>query len=140
MTTTYNLISVKGDREFTGTREEAIAAAIAMEEELQPSFGVTVEDAAGETVAEIRDGVDMDADEEETGDVRCACGTITGVACEWSGAESETVNVEWMPEHLRASHEAAGNRGSYPHNGSQHLTLNRECAESLADDWTEIVE
>lgn len=34
----------------------AIAAAIAMEAELQPAFGVTV-DMDGETVAEIRDGI-----------------------------------------------------------------------------------
>jgi hypothetical protein len=54
---TYRLISVKGTETYEGTREEAIAAAIDMEERLRPAFGVTVEDTAGETVAEIRGGV-----------------------------------------------------------------------------------
>jgi len=52
---TYTLISVKGTRTMEGTETEAIAAAIAMEAELQPAFGVTVE-LDGETVAEICDG------------------------------------------------------------------------------------
>lgn len=51
----YKLISTKGTRTITGTEHEAIQAAIAMESELQPSFGVTVE-LDGATVAEIRDG------------------------------------------------------------------------------------
>lgn len=58
---TYQLISVKGNRQFEGTKAEAIEAAIAMEEELQPAYGVTVEHADGTIVAEIRDGVDIDA-------------------------------------------------------------------------------
>lgn len=63
---TYRFISTKGIREFTGTADEAIAAAKAMEAELQPAYGVTVE-LDGETVAEIRNGVDIDADEAEYG-------------------------------------------------------------------------
>lgn len=59
---TYKLLSTKGDREVEGTRADAIAAAIAMEADLQPAYGVTVE-IDGETVAEIRDGVDVYADE-----------------------------------------------------------------------------
>lgn len=59
--TTYTLISAKGNLLFTGTEEQAIAAAIAMEEELQPVFGVTVEDEEGDTIAEIRDGKNIDA-------------------------------------------------------------------------------
>jgi hypothetical protein len=51
----YRLISVKGTRTVTGTEQEAIQAAIAMEQELQPSFGVTVE-LHGSTVCEVRDG------------------------------------------------------------------------------------
>lgn len=59
--TTYTINSIKGSRTIDGTQADAIAAAIAMEEELQPAFGVTVE-LDGETVAEIRDGVaDIDS-------------------------------------------------------------------------------
>jgi hypothetical protein len=56
MNTTFKLISTKGNQTITGTKADAITAAIAMENELQPSFGVTVEDECGETVAEVRDG------------------------------------------------------------------------------------
>jgi hypothetical protein len=48
------------------------------------------------------------------------------------------VTVETMPEHLRASHEAAGNSGSYPHNGAVRLTVTRACARIMLDtdgDW-----
>lgn len=65
----------------------------------------------------------------------CECGRITGVPCE-GRAE---VTIEWMPPWLRSSHGAAGNCGSYPHNGAQRLRVSRECAELLADEWTEIV-
>jgi hypothetical protein len=60
----YKLISTKGTREVEGTQADAIAAAIAMEADLQPAYGVTVE-IDGETVAEIRDGVDVYADEDD---------------------------------------------------------------------------
>jgi hypothetical protein len=49
---------------------------------------------------------------------------------------SETVLVEHMPESLRASHEAAGNRGVYPHNGALRLRVSQGCADDVADDWT----
>lgn len=59
--TTYTLTSAKGHRTIAGTQAEAIAAAIEMDDELQPAYGVTIEDADGETVAEIRDGAVVDA-------------------------------------------------------------------------------
>lgn len=65
----------------------------------------------------------------------CQCGEITGVRCDWTG----DVLVEHMPEHLRASHAKAHNRGSYPLNGSIRLRLNRGCAENLASEWTIIL-
>lgn len=56
----YRLISVKGKTEGEGSRDDAIKAAVAMEDELQPAFGVTVEDLdSGETIAEIRDGKEI---------------------------------------------------------------------------------
>ena len=50
--TMYHLISTKGSRTVTGLAQ-AIAAAKAMDAELQPSYGVTVEDDGGDTVAEV---------------------------------------------------------------------------------------
>lgn len=81
--------------------------------------------------------------EDPTGaTVRCACGEATGHRCAWSGPTSETVIVEWMPEHLRASHAAAGNRGVYPHNGARRIRVERTCADAMVRDdgeWCEIV-
>jgi hypothetical protein len=51
----YKLISTKGIRTVTGTEAEAVQAAIAMEKELQPAFGITIE-LDGVTVCEVRDG------------------------------------------------------------------------------------
>jgi hypothetical protein len=45
--------------------------------------------------------------------------------------------IEHMPEYLRGSHEAAGNRGVCPANGAVRLRVEQSCAESLCDDdWT----
>lgn len=55
MTKTYTLTSVKGGREVRGTLLAAIEAAIAMEANLQPAFGLTVS-RDGEIVAEVIDG------------------------------------------------------------------------------------
>ena len=76
-------------------------------------------------------------------DVHCECGRATGERCAWDGPKSETVIVEWMPDHLRASHAAAHNRGAYPSNGAIRLRAERSCAQSLVDSeggWAEIVE
>lgn len=66
--------------------------------------------------------------------VHCECGEASGVACEWTGPSAETVVVEWMPLHLRASHDAAGGSGVYPYNGSVRLRVERTCAERMAED------
>lgn len=80
--------------------------------------------------------------------VHCECGEQesdvygTGEACWWSGPRSATVLVASMPGHYRSSHEAAGNRGSYPDNGGTVYRMERECAERAVKydpDWTEIV-
>lgn len=74
--------------------------------------------------------------------VHCECGTATGEACAWTGTRSETVLVEWMPEYLRASHEAAGNSGRYPGNGAQRIRVAAGCAEGILRDntgWAEII-
>lgn len=61
---TYTISSVKGSKAVSGTAEEAIAAAVEMERDTQPAFGVTV-DIDGETVAEVRDGVVEREDEDD---------------------------------------------------------------------------
>jgi hypothetical protein len=52
------------------------------------------------------------------------------------------VTVEWMPEHLRASHEAAGNSGRYPANGARRIAVSRSCANAMIEhdgEWVRIV-
>lgn len=79
--------------------------------------------------------------------VQCRCGAWTGEPCRWSGPTSEMVTVEYMPEHLRSQHQAAGNSGSYPYNGAMRVTVSATCADRLLnggdgsdDGWAWIVE
>ena len=67
--------------------------------------------------------------------IHCECGEILGDRCNWSGPLREMVTVEYMPESLRDSHEAAGNHGSYPANGSHRIRCERSCAERLIHEW-----
>ena len=55
-------------------------------------------------------------------------------------AAVDAVVVEWMPEYLRASHEAAGNSGRYPANGALRLRVTPACAEMLTDNGGKVVE
>lgn len=64
----------------------------------------------------------------------CECGEATGERCAWEGPASDLVVIDWMPEHLRASHAAAGNEGVYPHNGALRLRVAPDCAVSLRED------
>ena len=83
-------------------------------------------------------GCAADKREGETGEppapVRCESGQATGERCAWTGLAGETEVVEWMPEHLRESHRAAGNSGAYPANGALRLRCCSACAEMLNDD------
>lgn len=65
--------------------------------------------------------------------VHCGCGEWSGGRCEWTGPESETLVVEYMPEQHRASHVAAKNRGTYPHNGAVRIRVARACADSMIE-------
>ena len=58
------------------------------------------------------------------------------------GMSNITVVVETMPEHLRASHRAAGNWGTYPVNGAVRRRVPLEEAEelSLDEEYDHIVE
>jgi hypothetical protein len=73
----------------------------------------------------------------------CGCGECTGEYCEWTGPLTEMVVVEYTPECWRESHTAARNSGSWPHNGSERVAVERSCAELLvkADpEWVSVVE
>ena len=70
----------------------------------------------------------------------CECGAVTGERCDAAGA---TTTIEWMPRDLRASHDAAGNSGEWPHNGARHLRVTPECGARLVaqdGEWTRQVE
>ncbi|MCC6994796.1 MAG: hypothetical protein IT370_09325 [Deltaproteobacteria bacterium] len=72
----------------------------------------------------------------------CSCGEWSGEACAWSGPASATVEIEFMPAHLRSTHEAARNVGVYPHNGAVRCYVSRDCAlEMLESDgeWCHVV-
>ena len=54
---------------------------------------------------------------------------------------SALVLLEVMPAQHRASHTAAGNRGSYPANGAERYLVGREAAEALVEcdgEWVTI--
>ena len=59
---------------------------------------------------------------------RCQCGIVTGVTCSASPASAL---VEYMPEDLRSSHEAARNHGTYPHNGAIRMMVSRACRDEM---------
>lgn len=68
---------------------------------------------------------------------RCECGKVTGEACTWVGPVRDTVVLDYMPEHLRASHHAAGNAGRWPHNGAIRIRVERLLTVAeLGERWS----
>lgn len=66
----------------------------------------------------------------------CRCGELDGMEhCEWTGPADDLVVVEYMPIQHRASHEAAGNSGSWPANGSIRAAIQWECAELFEREY-----
>jgi hypothetical protein len=68
------------------------------------------------------------------------------ICCSECGGDcaTEVALVETMPEQFRASHRAAGNSGTYPHNGAVRRHVCFGCAEALIEDeeegdWTAIL-
>lgn len=61
---------------------------------------------------------------------------------------NDNATIEIMPEHLRATHEAAGycgiaGCGQYPINGAERLNVSRDIAEELLEehgDWAQIID
>jgi hypothetical protein len=76
---------------------------------------------------------------------KCECGEWSGEYC---GAEGASTVVEYMPESVRATHEAAGYSGidgcgQYPANGALRIIAARDCADEMLDqdrDWCRVVE
>jgi len=62
---------------------------------------------------------------EETGLEICHGGTCDPVL------DTDFVEIEEMPRHLRASHRAANNWGTYPHNGATRRRVTRSEAEEI---------
>jgi hypothetical protein len=74
--------------------------------------------------------------------VNCECGKALGEECEWRGKVSDTVTVEYMPDHLRDSHTAAGNSGTYPANGAIRFRAETSCAARILEfdeEWAQIL-
>jgi len=110
--------------------------------------------AAGKTPEEAAEGARevLPTDRRSAGAVRakrfvlrCECGAVDGEQHDYDLDGSEDVAVlEWMPLQHRASHEAAGNCGVYPHDGAVRMVVLRECAERVVaeagdDRWARIV-
>lgn len=75
-------------------------------------------------------------------EVACRCGELTGERCAWRGPQSETVIVEYMPEHIRASHAHAANSGFYPMNGAVRVRVEKSCAALITEnepEWASVV-
>ena len=47
--------------------------------------------------------------------------------------------IEYMPAHLRASHEAARNSGTYPHNGAVRCYVPADLVAEIDVTWTAVV-
>lgn len=73
---------------------------------------------------------------------RCMCGQWSGERCECIQGIDEMNVVEFMPKHLRESHEKAGNRGVYPQNGAVRIAVSEVCAENMMEsdpEWTGVI-
>lgn len=84
-----------------------------------------------------------DAIRDEVIGRRCGCGAWTGERCGLVRPLADLVCVEVIPEYLRASHEAAGGRGSYPHNGADRALVAPACADDLLaehGEWARIAD
>jgi len=110
---------------------------------LEECEGLEREDGDEEIVARVYGDVMAAREADETATLLCDCEQVTGQPCGCRGGSvADLVTVEYMPRQHRASHEAAGNRGTYPHNGASHVRCSRACADSILeteDGWATIV-
>jgi hypothetical protein len=133
--TSFRLQSVKTAPEtIVATLRQAVERAQQIDAEYQPAFGVDVYFHGTSQVAAHVDGETVECDYAQ-----CECGQVTGSRCEGIELRDEMVSIEWMPEWLRGSHEAAGNHGRYPANGALRLLVTEACAASIEEsdgEWT----
>jgi hypothetical protein len=96
---------------------------------------------------ELCDYLDSD-DEQVSGDAYshwCAGTSGEEMPAGWTPdgpkLPADAVVVETMPEHLRGSHRAARNWGTYPHNGAERRLMGRSDAEAAVegDEYDHIV-
>ena len=64
----------------------------------------------------------------------CQSGHVTGVRCESETPNTNLIQLDYMPEHLRDSHRMAGNWGTYPQNGAIRIHVCSDCLEALSTD------
>lgn len=142
MTKTYSIDTGDGNQLCAGLQGHDYARQVAQRR--ADELGQSVYLYAPSEVAEAEErGEEHESEEIEPTTVRCECGDCSGVRCSWVGDVGDTVVVEWMPPYLRASHEAAGNSGVYPHNGAERLIVAASCAEWMSETeagWIQIVE
>lgn len=80
--------------------------------------------------------------------IHCGCGAWSEHYCYGSGILGDMVEVEFMPQYHRSSHEAAGYHsikccGSAPANGAHRIMVTKECAQEMIEndpDWCQVVE
>jgi hypothetical protein len=61
----------------------------------------------------------------------CESALLGSEGCSFEGPGGALTMVEYMPEDLRASHAAAGNRGVYPYNGAIRARVCPDCLRYL---------
>ena len=69
-------------------------------------------------------------------DVSCHCGKWSGERCEWTGPESETVLVAYIPDALRGTAQAAHTRSGL----ERTIRVERSCAARMVEtdgEWVE---
>lgn len=91
---------------------------------------------------QAKDLLDDAIDRIREGVALCQCGEATEVRCAYDGRGDGWRVIIWMPVYLRASHEAAGNRGVWPYNGALLLSVSPDCADALVEtdgEWTEVL-
>lgn len=74
--------------------------------------------------------------------VPCESGEWFGKPCGDAGLPEHMATVEYMPQHLRASHDASRNCGCWPANGARRITCCDWCATRIVkqDEWASIVD
>ena len=137
MTTYWNIDSADGTSLTQGlrTEPEARRAAQNIADQLcDPVYLYEVGGGDGES--------EVESEEIKPRTVRCECGEWSGERCNANAMRDDMVTVEYMPDHLRSSHQAAGNTGTHPVNGSVRILVTQECADAMIEhdgDWVSVL-